>query len=211
MQKYPLKVRFAGVVGKAPQEHHISRSLAAHDLDQVLWHTASLLQKNDIRIIGALVKHDGDDVTDQEKEELNIQIIPTGQTVNIFFPDKCARIGCRLDPKPFQTIVGTVYELLEKTQENDKTVILLNRFGKEEATGGGYSRILELAMDKNIPVIVGVSNNHSAKGGQNLRMAWQTYIDGTTAVCLETRLDDIASWCRENRILPAPPAFLNPG
>lgn len=199
-----LKVRFAGVVGKLPEDHNISRSMAAYELDQALWQTASLLQKNNIRIIGALVKQDEMPVPDQENEELNIQILPTGQTVNIFLPEKCAQIGCRLDRNPFRTVVDAVSSLVEQTPENDRTVILLNRFGKEEATGGGYNHILEMAMDKNIPVIVGVSNNHTGKRGHNLRMAWEAYIDGTTGVCIKSRLDDIAAWCRENRILPDP-------
>ncbi len=196
-----LQVRFAGAVGQSPGKHMITREQAACELDARLWKATLTLREMGVNVIGALVQQNEKGAADQEREELNIQIIPTGQVINIFLPEKCARIGCRLNREAFQTVVDAVYSLTAQLPDNGKAVIFLNRFGKEEAEGGGYHKIFELALDKNIPVIVGVGNNSSSKKGHDFREAWGKYIEGTTGVYLES-YSEIIEWCARNDIIP---------
>ncbi len=201
MEDSPLKIRFAGVVGQSAAEHNISRSMAAHTLDQALWRTARLLQDNNIHVIGALVETPEETNPAQEMEKMNLRIFPTGQLFNIFVPQKCAQVGCRLDDNPFQKAVNAVYDLVLQAPANDNTVLVLNRFGKEESKGHGYSKIFELAAQKDIPVIIGISNNATRNGQTSLRKAWETFIEGTTGVALDSDENAITRWCRDQHIL----------
>lgn len=203
MEDSPLRIRFAGVVGHSMAEHKISRSMAARTLDQTLWRMAQLLQNNNVHVMGALVEspETAAPTQEQEMEKMNLRIFPTGQIFNIFVPQKCAQIGCRLDESPFQKVVNAVYDLVLQAPANDSTILVLNRFGKEESKGHGYSKIFELAAQKDIPVIIGVSNNATRKGENPLRKAWETFIEGTTGTSLESDEDAITRWCRDNHIL----------
>lgn len=201
MEDNLLRIRFAGIVGQAPEEHKISRSMAARALDRTLWHTAQLLQDHDVHVIGALVEQDDtaeapEPSQEREIEKMNLRIFPTGQILNIFVPEKCAQVGCRLDANPFQKVIDTVHDLLMKAPA--RTVLVLNRFGKEESKGHGYSKIFEQAAQNDIPVIIGISNN---AGESSLRKAWDTYIEGTTGVSLPGDAATIAKWCRDQHLL----------
>ena len=204
MEDNLLRIRFAGIVGQAPEEHKISRSMAARILDQTLWHTAHLLQDHDVHVIGALVEPESlaetpEPSQEREIEKMNLKIFPTGQIFNIFVPEKCAKVGCRLDANPFQKVIDTVHNLLKEAPAH--TILIFNRFGKEESKGHGYSKIFEQAAQNDIPVIVGVSNNANLEGESPLRKAWDTYIEGTTGVSLPGDEVAITKWCRDHHIL----------
>ncbi len=203
MESDLLRIRFAGIVGQTPVAHKISRGMTARALDQTLWRTAHLLQGHGVHVVGALVEEDKEDTPEPPQEhaieKMNLRIFPTGKIFNIFVPEKCEKAGCRLDANPFQKVIDTVHDLLIKAPEH--TVLVLNRFGKEEAKGHGYSKIFELAAQNDIPLIIGVSNNVNRKGESPLRKAWNTYIEGTTGISLPGDAAVITKWCQDHHIL----------
>lgn len=201
MEDNSLKIRFAGVAAPNPEDHQITRSMAARALDLTLWRTAQILQDNGTPVIGALVQQENNNerATEDEIEKMSLKIFPTGQVFNIFVPEKCAAVGCRLDANPFQSVIDTVQNLLQRAPA--QTVMVLNRFGKEEAKGRGFGTVLEQAAQRDIPVIIGISNNSARKGGLSLRQAWNTYIEGTSGVLLENNDAAIMKWCRDNHVM----------
>lgn len=209
-----LSIKFAGVVGRNPEAAGISRGMSARELDRTLWEAASLFTRNNIHVVGALLPPQediGGKGTEEEREAMDLEIFPTRQRINIFLPEKCAKVGCRLSYMPFQQVVDTVYGLLSSTSEVSNTVIMLNRFGKSEAEGVGYNKVLELAIESDIPVIIGVSDSHKKrKGGHNLREAWERYIEGTSGVVLEPRLEKIVEWAVDSSVLNTESWLINP-
>ena len=209
-----LRIKFAGVVGRNPEAAGISRGMSARELDRALWGTASLFTRNNIHVVGALLPPQediGEKRTEEEREDMDLEIFPTGERINIFLPEKCERVGCRLNHMPFQQVVETVYVCLSSALEVNNTVVMLNRFGKSEAEGGGYSKVLELAMERDLPVIIGVSDSHKRRnGGHNLRGAWERYIEGTSGVVLEPKIEKILDWAVDHSVLNIKSLLINP-
>jgi nucleoside-triphosphatase THEP1 len=60
--------------------------------------------------------------------------------------------GCRLD----RSVLADAASLLLKALESKPDILVLNKFGKVEAEGGGLRDVLAAALDLGIPVLVGV-------------------------------------------------------
>ena len=96
--------------------------------------------------------------------------------------------GCRLDPDAFARIDAWVERaVLERVD-----LLIINKFGKEEAHGRGLRPVLADALIAEIPLLIGVST-------QNL-CEFLTFV-GSTATSLEPDIEAITAWCR-NAIEP---------
>lgn len=91
--------------------------------------------------------------------------------------------GCRLDPRGLADVAsridaaaGGVFDLL-----------ILNKFGKAEAEGGGLRSALARAVAAGIPVLSSVRAPYL--------QAWSRFHDGLAAE-LPPRLDAVVAWCR---------------
>jgi len=91
--------------------------------------------------------------------------------------------GCRLDAQGLAEI-GAV---LDRPLGPDVELLMLNRFGKAEAEGGGLRSAFVRAMDAGIPVLTAVRSPYIE--------AW-TDFHGRLAVDLPTELDAVLAWCR---------------
>ena len=64
--------------------------------------------------------------------------------------------GCRLDGGALADVAGELMGLLDQGPR----LLVLNRFGKTEAEGGGMRQVLEGAMSRDIPVLLAVNRRH---------------------------------------------------
>lgn len=90
--------------------------------------------------------------------------------------------GCRLDPDGLERAVGLVATALKQGGE----VLIVNKFGKQEAEGRGFRPLIGEALAKGVPALVAVSPG-------NLD-AFLRYADGL-AEPLSADVDAIVSWC----------------
>ncbi len=60
--------------------------------------------------------------------------------------------GCRLD----HSILAEAAALLDKALDEKPDVLVLNKFGKVEAEGGGLRDVLAKAVELDVPIVVGV-------------------------------------------------------
>ncbi|SDW64208.1 Protein of unknown function [Ruegeria halocynthiae] len=90
---------------------------------------------------------------DGYKCDMDLQVIPTGETIRISQSlGKNAR-GCRLDPAELERAVG----LVTRSLDNAPQLLIINKFGKHEADGRGFRPIIAEALERDIPVLVGVN------------------------------------------------------
>ncbi len=93
--------------------------------------------------------------------------------------------GCRLDARG----IAEIGPLLERTLNQDAELIILNRFGKAEAEGGGLRSVFVRAMEADIPTLTAVREDYVE--------AWSQF-HGRLATDLTADLDAVHAWCRES-------------
>jgi len=91
--------------------------------------------------------------------------------------------GCRLDPGG----IAKIGALLDRPLGHDVELVILNRFGKAEAEGGGLRSAFVRAMEAGIPVVTAVRSPYFE--------AWSKF-HGQLAIDLTPDLDTILAWCR---------------
>jgi nucleoside-triphosphatase THEP1 len=91
--------------------------------------------------------------------------------------------GCRLDPDAFARIDAWV----ERAMLERVDLLIINKFGKEEARGRGLRPVIANALIADIPLMIGVST-------QNLS-DFLTFV-GDSASCLRSEIEAMVAWCR---------------
>ncbi len=91
-------------------------------------------------------------------------------------------IGCRLDANALETMVAVVERGMAVQRPE---LLIVNRFGKIEATGRGFCPVIAQALDLAIPVIVGVNDLN--------RPAFDDFAEGI-AVELPDRPSAVLEW-----------------
>lgn len=94
--------------------------------------------------------------------------------------------GCRLDPAALADAAAALAAVVDDAPD----LLVLNRFGKAEAEGGGLRAVIERAMEHGLPVVVAVRTDHAA--------AWDAF-HGGLAAALPADAGAIAAWVRGRR------------
>ncbi len=112
--------------------------------------------------------------------DMDVQVLPDGPTLRISQSlGKDAR-GCRLDPEALEQAIA----LCEKTLP-DADVLIVNKFGKHEASGRGFRPLIGTALLRDMPVLVGLNRLNE--------QAFQDFTGGI-AVPLAPDFDAISGW-----------------
>ncbi len=99
--------------------------------------------------------------------------------------------GCRLDAQGIAEFVA----LLDRAPDLDAELMVLNRFGRAEAEGGGLRAAFAGAMEAGTPVLTAVRAPYTD--------AWSQF-HGRLATDLPADMDAVLVWCRESvRLLRA--------
>jgi hypothetical protein len=101
--------------------------------------------------------------------------------------------GCRLDPGA----LAEAARRLEDTVEAGVDFLILNRFGKSEAEGGGLRTVIERAILAGIPVLTAVRGEYAC--------AWDDF-HGGMALWLPPDPTAVLSWCRSVTMFDQGPA-----
>ncbi len=107
-----------------------------------------------------------------------------GDEIKISFDRGNEARGCRLDPDAFARIDAWVERaVLERVD-----LLIINKFGKEEAHGRGLRRVIAEALIAEIPLVVGVSTRNLCD--------FLTFA-GDSAARLRPDIEAITAWCRK--------------
>jgi hypothetical protein len=91
--------------------------------------------------------------------------------------------GCRLDPDAFARIDAWIERaVLERVD-----LLIINKFGKEEAHGRGLRPVIAEALIAEIPLVIGVSKRNLCD--------FLTFV-GDSATHLRPDIEAITAWCR---------------
>ena len=155
--------------------------------DSLLVAVAALLGSQGIRLCGA-VQHN---VANPEHEvcDMDLALLPKGPKLRISQRLGSGARGCRLDPDGLERAVALCAQGLSAGQ-----VLIVNKFGKHEAEGRGFVPVIAAAIERGLPVLVGVNPlNHGA---------FHAFADGM-AHDLPADPAAIAAWARSFRRIRA--------
>jgi hypothetical protein len=91
--------------------------------------------------------------------------------------------GCRLDPDAFARIDAWV----ERAVLEHVDLLIINKFGKEEAHGRGLRPVIAEALITEIPLVIGVSTRNLCD--------FLTFV-GDSTTQLKPDIEVITDWCR---------------
>lgn len=110
-----------------------------------------------------------------------LEDLSTGHCTSIFEDRGAGARGCRLD----EAALGEAAGLIEGSIEQRPDLLVLNKFGKAECSGGGLLDLIASAMDRQITVVIGVPKS-------NLQ-AWRDFA-GDFSVELSDDIGEIEKW-----------------
>lgn len=124
---------------------------------------------------------------DRRKCDMDLMILPAGPVVRISEDRGDLARGCTLDSGALEQSVVAVQQRL-----HDAEILIVNKFGKREAEGKGLVPVIADAVERGIPVLIGVNG---------LNLAAFLAFAGEEAHPLPTDVISVVSWCE--RIIAA--------
>ena len=156
--------------------------------DRMLSALAAELQARGLRLAGAVQVNT--DRPGSHRCDMDLHVLAGADVVRISQSLGRESRGCRLDPGGLERAVGLVGSALESGAD----LMIVNKFGKQEADGRGFRPLIAEAMARDIPVLTAV--------GTSNRAAFAAFSDGI-AEELPTDMAALRSWV--GRVVTAPP------
>ncbi|MCF6431745.1 DUF2478 domain-containing protein [Leisingera sp. MMG026] len=152
--------------------------------DRLLSELAERLQAKGIRLAG--IVQTNVECYDKELCDMDVRVLPDGETIRISQSLGAGARGCRLNPEALEQAVGQVSATLQT--DPAPQLMIVNKFGKHEADGRGMRPIIGEALALGIPVISGVNQMNVEP--------FQTFADGM-AVEAGPDLDALVAWAEQ--------------
>ena len=149
------------------------------DLDLVMFRLAEKLAQEGWRTAG--IVQTNTDCGDDRPCDMDVKVLPDGPVMRISQSLGKDSRGCRLDMNALETAVGNVSQILNAQTD----VLLINKFGKQEADGRGLRGVIGTAVGLGVPVVCGVNALN--------REAFLRFSDGC-AQQVETDVDALYAW-----------------
>ncbi len=119
-------------------------------IDLLMAEAASLLETRGVALAGTVQTNI--DRQDCPRCDMDLRLLPDGPVVRISVDRGPQARGCRLDAGALEQSVLWVEAALERAE-----VLVVNKFGKQEAEGKGLAGSIAAALERGLPVIVGVN------------------------------------------------------
>lgn len=121
------------------------------ELDKCLSQLVTLFEEAGMKPSGAI--HAPYKSANRSKCDMDLQILPDGPILRISQNLGEHASGCRLDSAALEAATAEA-----ASRANGASVLIVNKFGKHEAEGRGFVSMIIDAMERDIPVIIGVNN-----------------------------------------------------
>lgn len=121
--------------------------------------------------------------------DMDLRLLPDGPSFRISQDRGPGARGCRLDGEALESAAEWLMRRLDGA-----ALVVINKFGRQEAEGRGLSPVIAEAITRGLPVLVGVN-------ALNLE-AWQAFADGLSQE-LPPEEEALVAWCRANLLSQA--------
>jgi nucleoside-triphosphatase THEP1 len=148
--------------------------------DALIANVAAILAADSVRLAGTVQSNL--ERKDRRKCDMDLAVLPDGLIVRISEDRGGLARGCTLDTGALEQTVVAVLDRLEGAE-----VLIVNKFGKREAEGKGLVPVIAEALERGLPVLIGVN-------GLNLA-AFLTFA-GEAVSALPTDAPTVAKWCK---------------
>lgn len=134
-------------------------------------------------VLSGVLQHPACEGSDRRCDVL-LEDLASGYRTPLFDDRGAGARGCRLD---VAALIDASMKV-ERSLDNGPALLVLNKFGKVEADGGGMCGLMAKALERGIPAIIGVP-------ARNLD-AWRNF-SGEFSAELSENADEIRKWLRE--------------
>lgn len=148
--------------------------------DALIAQVAALLEAEGVRLAGTVqsnYEREG-----RRKCDMDLRVLPDGPVVRISEDRGDLARGCTLDSGALEQTVHAVQQRLDGAE-----VLIVNKFGKREAEGRGLVPVIAEALDRGLPVLIGVNG---------LNLAAFLAFAGAEVSPLPADAEIVAAWCR---------------
>lgn len=135
------------------------------------------------RILAGIVRDQSHESRFANGCDMKVRVLPGGPVIQITQELGTGSDACRIDPGAIADAVAAV----ESGKIGGADLFILNKFGPEEAEGRGFCQAIAAALDKGVPVLVGV-------GAAN-RAAFDSFAGGLAAA-LPADMQALLDWCQ---------------
>jgi nucleoside-triphosphatase THEP1 len=148
--------------------------------DALIAEVATLLEAAEVRLAGTVQSNH--ERPDRRKCDMDLRVLPDGPIVRISEDRGELARGCILDSGALEQTVHAVQQRLPGAE-----VLIVNKFGKREAEGKGLVPVIAEALDRGLPVLIGVNG---------LNLAAFLAFAGEEVTALPSDPSQIAGWCK---------------
>ena len=155
------------------------------EIDTLMSKTATRLQASGARLSGVakvLENNQGEAPDSADDCDMDLRVLPDGPQIRITQSLGQGSRACRLNPVALTQAVAAV----EQNSAQSFDLFILNKFGPQEAEGHGFCAAIGAALERDIPVLVGVASS--------CREAFDTFAEGM-AEDLQPDAEAIHKWC----------------
>ena len=122
--------------------------------DGLIWSFAELAAGRGLRLAGAVQRNPRR--AERRRCDMVLKLLPSAVEMPISQDRGNDARGCRLDSSAFAEAAG----LVETAIAPGVDLVVLSKFGKLEAEGGGFRAAIARAMELDIPAVIGVSERN---------------------------------------------------
>ena len=119
-------------------------------IDDLVAEIVGAFSADGLRLAGTV--RDGSVDPGRHRCDMDLRVLPDGPRFRISQPLGSGAKGCRLDGGIIESIAADVEARLHGAD-----LLIINKFGKQEAQGRGLRPAISMAMDMGIPTLVGVN------------------------------------------------------
>lgn len=121
------------------------------DTDLLLAGFAEALAQKGVRCAGTVQINT--DCGEGRPCDMDVRLLPDGPVLRISQSLGPEARGCRLNPDALERSVAQV----AATLDDGAQLLIVNKFGKQEADGRGFRDVIAAALERDIPVLVGLN------------------------------------------------------
>lgn len=149
------------------------------ETDRFIALVAARLETSGLRLAGTVQINT--DRSDRTKCDMALRVLPDGPAIRISEDRGGHARGCILDSGALEQ---TVVEVMQRFDGAD--CLIVNKFGKRESEGRGLIPVIAEAVDRGLPVLVGVNG---------LNLPEFISFTGGMAHALSPEVTAVADWC----------------